>query len=104
MTKYIIDYFRNYSSNAHQVCCVDNPTKHLYDHCESDDRDLRSRSQVRLKRDYFLTCNISDNISAVTFKLGMTVDLHMTCSCSFFDARSQWVGKGTHSVLNYFDN
>ena len=32
-----------------------------FDHCQSNDLDLHSRSQVRLKRDYFLTCNISDN-------------------------------------------
>ena len=34
----------------------------IYDHCQSDDLDLDSMSQVRLKVDYFLTCNISDNI------------------------------------------
>ena len=39
----------------HHVCCEDtSPTKGLYDHyCQSDDRDLHSRSQVRLKLDYF---------------------------------------------------
>ena len=47
------DYFRNYSSNGHQVCCEDSPTKSLCDHCLSDDLDLDSRSQVRLKLDYF---------------------------------------------------
>ena len=30
----------------------------FYDHCQSDDLDLRSRSQVRLKRDYLLPCKI----------------------------------------------
>ena len=39
--------------------------------------DFRSRSQVCLQRDYFLTCNISDNIEATIFKLDMTVDLWM---------------------------
>ena len=38
------------------------PTKGLYHHFQSNDRDLHSRSQVRLKLDYFLTCNTSDNI------------------------------------------
>ena len=33
---------------------------YIYRTCQSD--DLRLRSQVRLKLDYFLTCNISDNI------------------------------------------
>ena len=55
-------YFRNYSSNAHQVYCEDSRTKDLYDHCQSDDLDLHSRSQVHLKFDYLLTWNISDNI------------------------------------------
>ena len=71
----MFDYFKNRSSNDRQVFCEDSPTKGLYDHCQSDDLDLRSRSQVRLKRDYFLICNISDNISAIIFKRGMTVDL-----------------------------
>ena len=66
----MFDDFRNYSSNAHQVCDEDSPTKGLYDHCQSDELDLHSRSQVRLELDYFLTCNISDNIKA--FKLGIT--------------------------------
>ena len=69
------DYFRNYSSNACHVGWEDSPTKDLCDHCQSDDFDLHSRSHVRLKLDYFLTCNISDNIEAFTFKLGMAVGL-----------------------------
>ena len=56
------DYFRNCSSNAHHVCCEDIPTNGLHEHCQSDDLDLHSRSHVRLKHDYFLTSNISDNI------------------------------------------
>ena len=43
--------------------------KVYYDHCQTDVLDIHSRSQVRLKRDYFLACNISDNV-----KIGMTVD------------------------------
>ena len=54
----MFDYFRNCSSNAHQVCCEDSPTKGLYDHCQSDDLDLHSRSQVHLKLDYF--CSFDD--------------------------------------------
>ena len=46
-----------------------------YDHCQSNDLDLHLRSQVHIKLYYFLSCNISDN--AITFKLGMTVDLWM---------------------------
>ena len=30
------------SSNAHEVCCEDSPTKGLYDYCQSDDLDLHS--------------------------------------------------------------
>ena len=58
----MFDYFKNYSSNSLQVCCEDIPNKGLYDHCQFDYLDLHSRSQVRLKHEYFLTCNISDNI------------------------------------------
>ena len=66
----------NYSSNAHQVCCEDSLTKGLHDHCQSDDLD--SRSQVGLTLNYFLTCDVSDNVTAIEhFKLGMTVDLWM---------------------------
>ena len=36
----------NYSSNAHQVCCEDSPTKGLYDHCQSDDLDWRCVSNL----------------------------------------------------------
>ena len=53
----MFDYFRTYSaSNAHPVCCEESPTKSLYDHCHSDDLGFQSRSQVRLKLDYFVTC------------------------------------------------
>ena len=38
---------------------------------------IHSRSQLRLKFDYFLTCNISDNTKAITFKFGMPVDVWM---------------------------
>ena len=46
-------YLRNFSSNAHQVCCEDSLTKGLYNLCQSDDLDLHSRSQLRLKLDFF---------------------------------------------------
>ena len=54
------------SSNARQVRCEDSLSKCLYDHCQSDDLDLHSKSQMRLELDYLLTCNISDNIEAIT--------------------------------------
>ena len=39
--------------------------RNLYmDQCQSDDLDIYSSSQVHLKLDYFLTCNISDNMLA----------------------------------------
>ena len=60
----MFDYFN-------QVCCEDSPTKGLYDHRQSDDLDLHSRPQVRLKLDYFLSGNISDNTQAITFNLGI---------------------------------
>ena len=72
--------FTNISSNAHHVCCEYSPTKGLHDHCQSDDLDLHSRSQVHLKLDYLLTYNILDinrYLSYITLKLGMTVVLWM---------------------------
>ena len=42
----MFNYFRNYSSNAHHACCEDSPTKGIFDNYQSDDLDLRSRSQV----------------------------------------------------------
>ena len=49
----MFDYFRNFSSNAHahQVCFEDSPTEGQYNLCQSDDSDLHSRSQLRLKFD-----------------------------------------------------
>ena len=52
-TNKMFDYFWTYSSNTHHVCCEDSPIHGLYDHCQSDDLDLHSRSHVRLKLDYF---------------------------------------------------
>ena len=59
-------------------------------------------------KDYFLTCNILDNIKAITFKLGMTVGRLMDAIYAHahsddldLDARSQWVRKCTTiSALN----
>ena len=48
----MFDYFINYSS------CENSPTKPLYDHRQSDDLALHSRSQLRLKLDTFLSCSI----------------------------------------------
>ena len=49
-------------NNAHHVFCEHSPIKGQYGRCQFDDLDLHSRSQVRLKLDYFLTCNITGNI------------------------------------------
>ena len=48
----------------------------------------------------------------MAFKFGMTVDLFMAYNMLIhvrvddldLDARSQWVGKGQKSALNYLDN
>ena len=77
----MFDFFINCSSNPHHVCRDDHsPTKGLYGRCQSDDFDLPSRSQVRLKLQYFLTCHLCDNIEAITFKLGMLLDVWMPFS------------------------
>ena len=78
-----------------------------YDQCQSDGLDLHLRLHVRPKRDYFLTCNISDNTQAITIKLGKTVELWMPDNYAHarfddlnLDARSQLVGKGKTSALH----
>ena len=73
----MFDYFINCSGYVHHVYHEDTQTKVIYGHCQSVDLDLHSSSQVPLKYDYFLTCNISDTISAITFELGMAVKLWM---------------------------
>ena len=73
----MFDYFRNSLRRAHEVCCEGSPTKGLYDNCQYGDLDLHSRSQVHLKCDYFLIRHISYNSYAITFTLGMTVDVWM---------------------------
>ena len=73
----MFDYFRKFSSNADHVCCTDSPTKGLYN--LFDYLDVHSRSQLRLKFDkcfnLYFNSNISENISAIAFKLGTKVDL-----------------------------
>ena len=68
--------------------------------CQTDPHD-HSRSQERLKRDYFLTCNISDNTKAITLNRsshgGRLMDA-IYADTRFhdldLDARSQWVDNG----------
>ena len=66
----------------------------------SDDLDLHSRSQLHLNvgkcLNLYFNSNISENISAIAFKLDMTVDLYMGYTHGRFDAldlgaRSQWL-------------
>ena len=97
----MLDYFRNYSSNAHVVCCEDSPTKGPYGHCQCNDLDLHSRSQVPLKLDYFLIC--TDTIYAVTFKLCLKVDLWMPCKPMLVHGRNG-SAKATKSMLNNIGN
>ena len=100
----MFDYFINYSSNAHQVWCEDSPTKGLYDNCQSDDLNLYSKSQERLKLDYFLTCNILIYIYIYisyyiqTWHDGKPYGCHI-CSCSI---RWHWLWyKVTVSLQRY---
>ena len=87
------------SSNAHHVCCKDSP-KGQYDHCQTNDLDLDSRSQQHLKLDYFLMCNISDNNYATSFTFGMPVDImHGIYSCSFWWPWPWQRFKGTSFLL-----
>ena len=75
--KMINVYFKNYSSNDHHVRCEDSPTKGLIVTTASPMTltFIQDHKCASMFSDYFLTCNISNNIQAITSKLGMTVDL-----------------------------
>ena len=62
---------------AVNIVCPTNGLYHII-FSQSDDLDLQSRSQLRLTFDNCFLTNISDNISAMAFKLGMAVDMHGT--------------------------
>ena len=85
----MFEYFRNRSSNAHEVCCEDSLTKSVYMTIASLMTLTFTQGHICLKLDYFLTCNISDNIEAIKFILGTTVDL--------------WHGILTHAHFNDLD-
>ena len=63
----------------------DSPTEGLCNLSRFHDLDIHSRSQLRLTRKqmFYLSynSNISDKVSAMAFKLGMTVDFCMFCIC-----------------------
>ena len=88
---------------AHQVYCEDSPTKGLYyDHCQSDDLDLHSSSQVRLKRLLFKLQYLRQYLSYYIQtwhdhdddKLMDATYAHARFNDLDHDARSEWVGKG----------
>ena len=114
----MFDYFRNSSSNPHQICCEDSPTNGLYNSFESDDLALRSRSQRRFKLDKCLTCSsctiiaIYRTVGYVNYgvqtwhdsKLMHGIYAHDRVDDLDFDSRSQWLGRATKSALNYLGN
>ena len=75
------DYFRNCSRNANQVCCEDGPTKDLYNlfsvrwPCYSP--KVTTASQTWQMFNLYYNSNILGSISAMAFKLGMSVDWRM---------------------------
>ena len=73
----MFDYFRNYLSNGHQVCCEDSPTKGPYDHhCQSANLDLIQGHKCVSNLTTFQLA-ISQTIFELTFKLGMREYLSM---------------------------
>ena len=46
---------------------------------------------MRLKLDYVLTCNISDDIEAITFKLSMTADVWMSYMSMLISMTLTWM-------------
>ena len=78
----MFNYFRNCSSSAHQVCGEDSPTKGRYDHCQSNDLDLHSSSQLCqlvIPRTIFKLLVLQSN-----WAWHQTYAWHV-CSCSFND-------------------
>ena len=70
-------------TDTHQVCCEDCPTTGLYGHCQPDDLDLHSRSQLHLKLDLCLSCAI---IVISQYGIQTVLDGRLMpdmCSCSF---------------------
>ena len=97
----MFDYFRNYSSDHHQVCSEHSPSKGLffaYEHFQSNDLGLNSRSQVRLKLDYFLLCNYLGWYLSNYIQTGLDgrpkhgIYAHARLDDLDLDARSKWVG------------
>ena len=106
----MFDYYRNSSSNPHHVCHKDSLTKGLYDHCQSDNLDIHSRSQVLLKLYYFF--NLQYLGQYLSFYIQAWHDSTLMDAVYVYsrfddldhDARSQWVGKGKISALNALSN
>ena len=96
------DYFKNYSSNAHQIFFEDSLTKGLYDKFESDDLDLHWRSQVCLKLDYFLIAISRTLLSYYiqTWRDGGLMDTIYYAHAHFdgldLDASYSWSAKAKH--------
>ena len=97
----MFDDFRNFLSNAHQVCCEDSPNKGLYNLCQSDDLDLHSRSQLCLILDTCLTCSLIVISQTVSYDIQTWHDgrllqeyAHAHFDDLDLDTRSQWLGRG----------
>ena len=90
-------YFRNCSSNTHQECCEDNPTKCLF---QSDDFALHSTQTWQMLKLYY-DSHILDSILSYGIhtwhdgRLMHGISAHVGFDDLDLDARS---------VLNYFDN
>ena len=79
----MFDYFGNYSSNAHQLCGEDSPTKGLYDHYNPMTLTfIQGHKCVSNVTTFFNLQYLGPYLSYyVTFKLSMTVALCMAYIC-----------------------
>ena len=64
-----------------KFCCENSPTKGLYDHCQSDDLDLHSRSQVHL---IIMSLSLPKTFEwsghvCLSFTLGNTLSNYLAC-------------------------
>ena len=101
--KFVFDYFKKVPSNAHQVYCEGSLTSGLYNRCQSNDLDLHSRSQLRLKFDTLLICSLIVITSTIkTWHDGRL--MHSICSFRLPWPHHGDLAGGAGGAFNYLDN
>ena len=94
----IINVRLNFSSNAHQVCCEDSPTKELYNLflVRWPWRSFKVTTASQTWHIFNYDSNISDDILLIQtcHKGGLMHGVHARFDDLDLDARAQWVSRG----------